>query len=189
MAMKTIKGIIASFALIIVAGMLVTFTTKYVITQKREELYAYKDNTNNFISDDGQSAGNMQGDSPDGPMSSIMTKERYLGPIKAEEKVIADLWAGISDENSAMKVVLYECSYWDNQFDSILQLYYDIQSDEDIDVLKQEASSFVAERESLSQEAAKVAGETFSGLQYRKEHARLTKEKTYELIDRYFAEE
>lgn len=179
--MKNVKGIMASFVLLIVGGMLVTFVTKNIISHKREELYSYQATASTPVTD----ATTIN----NGPMSNIMTKERYLEPIKAEEEVIADLWNGISDENSAMRVVLYERNYWENQFDSILQKYYDIQSDDNIDILKQEESSFIAERESLSQEAAKAAGETFTGVQYSKEYARLTKEKTYELIERYFAEE
>ena len=187
--MKTIKGVISAFVLLIFAGLLVTFTTTQIISQKRAELYAYKEGTGDVTSATEQTTDKKADNISNGPMSNIMTKQKYLEPIKAEEEVIADLWAGISDDSSAMRVVMYERNYWDNQFDNILQMYYSIQPIDNIDAVKQEETSFVAQRESLSQDAAKAAGETYTGLQYSKEHARITKEKTYELINRYFAEE
>ena len=185
--MKDMKGILSTFVLLIVAGMLITFATRNIISDKREELYAYQDTTSE--PDTERNTGETTSGANVGPMANIMTKEKYLEPIATEEDIIADLWSGISDDSSAMRVVLYELHYWDDQLDKIFQMYYEIQSVANIDIIKQEEASFIAERTSLSQDAAKAAGETFKGLEYSKEYVRLTKEKTYELIDRYFAEE
>lgn len=188
--MKTIKNVIISFSLLIIAGLMVTFFTRYIISQKREKLYAYKDNNGNVVSTAETTLG-VQGGNMGGPMSDALAKEELLDKLKAEEAVIADLWAGISDDgssSSAMKVALYERNYWASQLDSVFKMYYDILSPEEAEILKQEENSFMAERESLSQDAAKAAGETFTGLQYSKEYARLTKAKTYALIERYFKE-
>lgn len=187
--MKTIKNVIISFSLLIIIGLMVTFSTRYIISQKREKLYAYKDNNGNVVSTAETTLG-VQGGNMGGPMSDALAKEELLEKLKAEEAVIADLWAGISDDgsSSAMKVALYERNYWTSQLDSVFKMYYDILSPEETEILKQEENSFMAERESLSQDAAKAAGETFTGLQYSKEYARLTKAKTYALIERYFKE-
>ncbi len=188
--MKTIKGVLGSFALLIVAGVLVTIATSSVITHKREELYDYQ-SLNAETSTTDHNTDETTSGVQSGPMASIMTKEKYLEEIIRLERDIDDVWAGITDmnSNSAISAVGYEKTSWDSQLSKILQMYYEIQSVENVDALRQEEQFFVAERERLAREAAKAAGEALDGLAYNKEYVRLTKEKTYEYIDRYFKEE
>ncbi len=190
--MKTIKGVFGSFALLIIAGVLVTITTRSVISQKREELYDYQ-SINAETSTTDHNIGETTSGVQSGPMSGIMTKEKYLEQIHNSEeyKDIAYMWETITDTNgsSAISVVRYEMSFWESRLSEILQMYYEIQSVENVDALRLEEEEFAADRENLAREAAKAAGEAFDGLAYNKEYVRLTKEKTYEYIDRYFSEE
>lgn len=188
--MKTIKGVFGSFALLIIAGVLVTITTKSVLSQKREDLYNYQpSNTGTSATD--HSIDETTNGVQSGPMSGIITKEKYLEEIDRLESDIADVWAGVTDmnSNSAISAAGYEKTSWESQLSKILQMYYEIQPIEQMDALRQEEQAFVADRENLAREAAKAAGEAFDGLAYNKEYVRLTKEKTYEYIDRYFGEE
>jgi len=184
--MKTIKSVLCSFLLIVIAGTLVTFATKSIISQKREELYGYQDKNddNPTASNTNESTAGVQ----KGPMANVITKEKYMERISELQKQISVMWEGVSDTNSAMSAVRYEKTVWEAHLSEILQMYYDIQSASNIEALEHEKKAYEEQRRLLSQEAAKKAGEAIDGLEYNKEYVRLTKEKTYELIERYFKE-
>ncbi|MBQ9766158.1 MAG: DUF1311 domain-containing protein, partial [Lachnospiraceae bacterium] len=84
---------------------------------------------------------------------------------------------------------IYEKGVWEEELNKILDAYYTAKSVVAVESMQQDEQSFRAEREKLSQDVAKAADEALDGLAYNKEYIRLTKEKTYEYIDRYFTEE
>lgn len=189
---KSIRNIIGLFLFIIILGCLSTFITKSVIGSKRSELYASSTNHENQTSEaptESQTSSNIKDTTLGGPMHNMISEEEYLKDIQLIEDQITEVWENVTESNSALSATKYEKGVWEEQLNKIYKLYLDSQTSSNKEKLKQEQSSFEMERERLSIAAAKNASEALDGLSYNREYVRLTKEKTYDYIERYFLED
>jgi len=185
---KSIRNIIGFFTCIVIIGCLSTLATQSILKTKREKLY-FAENTTEDKSDmtptkEDSTKPSING----GPMHNTITEEKYLSDIYLLEEQINEVWANVTESKSALSAIKYEKGVWEEQLTKIYKLYLDEQSYLNAEKLRQEYSSFEAERERLSIVAAKSANEPLDGLSYNKEYVRLTKEKTYNYIERYFSE-
>ncbi len=189
---KSIRNIIGLFSCIIILGCLSTFITKSVIGSKRSNLYASSTNHENQTSEaptESQTSSNINETTLNGPVLDSISEEEYLADIQLIEKQVSEVWENVTESNSALSAAKYEKGVWDEQLNKIYELYFKSQTSSNKEKLKQEQSSFETEREKLSIAAAKNASEALDGLSYNREYVRLTKEKTYDYIERYFLED
>lgn len=188
---KSIRNIIGLFAVIIIAGCVSTFFTKSIIERKRNELYSSIDNeqTSTTAPTETSTKSNNDETSVNGPINGRISKEEYLNDIKLIETQIEEVWENVTESNSALSAAKYEKGVWDEQLSRIYSRYLNGQSSDNKERLRQEQNSFETERERLAIAAAKSANEALDGLSYNKEYVRLTKEKTYDYIERYFLED
>lgn len=189
---KSIRNIIGLFSCIIILGCVSTFITKSVIGSKRSNLYASSTNHENQTSEaptKSQTSSNINETSLNGPVLDSISEEEYLADIQLIEKQVSEVWENVTESNSALSAAKYEKGVWDEQLNKIYELYLESQTSSNKEKLKQEQSSFETEREKLSIAAAKNASEALDGLSYNREYVRLTKEKTYNYIERYFLED
>lgn len=186
---KSIRRAIGLFACLIVLGCISTLITNSVLKTKRDALYSESlsnlETTDRETTDDdvtGQT-GNISG-----PMNNILTKEAYLEDIDKLISRIDEIWANVSDVsgNSALSAAKHEKTVWEEQLTDIYELYIKKLSAVELEKAQQDRLNFDVERENRSRAAAKNANEALDGLAYNKEYIKLTKEKTYEYINRYF---
>lgn len=187
---KSIRNIIGLFSCIIILGCISTFITKSVIGSKTSNLYA----TSDYEEHTSESVTNTKAESSknntvlNGPVY-YSSKEAYLEEIGLIENQINELWENVTESNNALSAAKYEKGVWDEQLNKIYEMYLNLQSKTNKESLKKEQSAFETEREKLAIAAAKNANEALEGLSYYKEYVRLTREKTYEYIDKYFLED
>ena len=189
---KSIRNVIGLFSCIIILGGLSTVITQSVISSKKEELYAGIngiDNLTETSTKEYQKDNTNETSAISGPMLNTITKEKYLNDIKLIEEQIDEARANVTESKSMLSAVKYEKGVWEEQFVKIYELYLKEQSFANAEKIRQEQSSFEAERERLALAAAKSASEALDGLAYNKEYVRITKEKMYEYIERYFSED
>lgn len=189
---KSIRNIIGLFSCIIILGCMSTFITKSVIGSRRSDLYASSTESENQTSEaptESQTSSNINETTLSGPMLDDVSEEEYLADIQLLEKQIGEVWENVTESNSALSAAKYEKGVWEEQLNKIYELYMERQASGNKDKLKQEQNSFETERERLSIAAAKNASEALDGLSYNREYVRLTKEKTYDYIERYFLED
>ncbi len=187
---KSIRNIVGLFAFIIIVGCVSTFFTKSIIGRKRSDLYSSIDNEQTSSTTPTETSTNNNNEtSANGPVTGRLSKEEYLNDVKLIETQIEEVWENVTESNSALSAAKYEKGVWDEQLNRIYLLYLNEQSSDNKEKLRQELNSFETERERLSIAAAKNASEALDGLSYNKEYVRLTKEKTYDYIERYFLED
>lgn len=189
---KSIRNIIGLFSCIIILGCLSTFITKSVIGSKKSNLYEASSNTEEQTSEvqtDTQANPDKDNTAFNRPDYKYFSKEEYLEDVKLIENQVNEVWENVTESNNALSAAKYEKGVWDEQLNKIYGLYMNVQSQDNKEKLKKEQSAFETEREKLSISAAKNASEALDGLSYTREYVRLTKEKTYDYIDRYFLED
>lgn len=189
---KSIRNVVGLFSCIIILGCLSTFITKSIIGSKRSALYTSSTNDTTQTSEtptESQTSSNVNETTHSGPMHNMLSEEEYLNDIQLIENQIAEVWENVTESNSALSAAKYEKGVWDEQLIKIYELYFGAQNSSNKEKLKQEQNSFETERERLSIAAAKNASEALDGLSYNREYVRLTKEKTYDYIERYFLED
>lgn len=189
---KSICNIIGLFSCIIILGCLSTFITKSVIGSKKSNLYEASSNTEEQTSEvqtDTQVNPDKDNTAFNRPDYKYFSKEEYLEDVKLIENQVNEVWENVTESNNALSAAKYEKGVWDEQLNKIYELYMNVQSQDNKEKLKKEQSAFETEREKLSISAAKNASEALDGLSYTREYVRLTKEKTYDYIDRYFLED
>lgn len=188
---RNMKNIAGAFVIIICVGLFSTAVTKNVLDKERERLYATTPDESSSFDRTQTSVSGESSTEHGGPAADIMTKDKYMEKIRIVEEQITDVWANVTDNGStisAINAAKYEKGLWDEELNNILQMFYSGTSAGRNDEIRQEETTFSAERERRAQNAAKAAGEALDGLSYTKEYIRLTKEKVYEYIDRYFVE-
>ena len=187
---KSIRNITGLFVFVIIVGCASTFFVKSVVERKRNDLYASVDNEQTGTTPTETTTNDSNAEtSANGPVSNRISKDEYMKELELIEMRIAEVWENVTESNSALSAAKYEKGVWDEQLNKIYNLYFDKQSSTDREKLRQEQNSYETERERQSIAAAKSASEALDGLSYNKEYARLTKEKTYNYIERYFLED
>lgn len=192
---KSIKQIIGLFSFLIIMGCLSTIIIKSIIDNKMDALYetATEDDVEttkpSSESREPSTGSVFETTHANGPVNNLISEEKYMNELKTLELQIEDVWANVTESNSALSAAKYEKGVWDEQLNKIYSLYIDEQSSVNAEKVIKEHNAFVTEREKAAISAAKSASEALDGLTYNKEYAKLTKEKTYEYIERYFIED
>lgn len=190
---KSIRNIIGLFSCIIILGCLSTFITKSVIGSKKSNLYEVSSDTEKQQTSEVQTDTQANSDKNNAAFNKsdykYFSKEEYLEAVKLIENQVNEVWENVTESNNALSAAKYEKGVWDEQLNKVYELYMNVQSQDNKEKLKKEQSAFETEREKLSISAAKNASEALDGLSYIREYVRLTKEKTYDYIDRYFLED
>lgn len=189
---KNTKMLIVLFSGLIILGFASVLITQSIIDTKMSLLHESSiendTNTSDVTSENPTDNNILEPTSVYGPINSSVSEEEYLDELKAVEIRIADVWANVTESNSTLSAAKYEKGIWDEQLNKIYTLYLNEQTATNTEKIKEEQKAFISERERASIAAAKNANEALDGLVYNKEYAKLTKEKTYEYIERYYIE-
>lgn len=118
-------------------------------------------------------------------------KEQYVERLNSITTYYDDLWSRTESFSMVDMKELKNQEYtkWDDELNTIYQLIKKKLPEDKFIILRDEEREWITKRdEQAALAASKYAGGSMEGLEYMAVMTELTKERTYELVDIYFAE-
>lgn len=121
----------------------------------------------------------------------LSEKDEYIARLDKLNEVLENTFNNLSDTttigmNNAKN---QELTQWDNELNKIYRMLREKLPEDEFIILRDEERQWIVDRdEKANAAAAKYEGGTLAGLEYLRVQVNTTKERTYELVDLYFAE-